>query len=92
MGGGLDLMTPPHPHTTFTLDPLINISKFTSYDHLHYVHTYSMYIHCIIIIQHFLGFFCASRKKTYATCKLINFDTGIHMFKNYVIIIDLFKI
>ena len=46
--GGFDLMTPP-PHPPFTLDPLINISKFTPYDHVEVICIYIMYLHCIII-------------------------------------------
>ena len=65
----------PHPYPLCTLDPLINISKFID----------------LVIYDHVeVFYFGVSRKKIYATCNFINFDTGVHMLKNYVIIIDLF--
>ena len=82
--GEFDLMTPP-PYPPFTLDPLIDISKFTHHDHVEVI----MYIHCIII-QLFRGFFFfVFRVKRHMPLVII-FDTDVHMLKNYVIIIDLF--
>ena len=37
MGEGFDMMT---PHPLFTLDPLINIYKFTPYDHVEIIYIY----------------------------------------------------